>query len=249
MPGISIGTLVLVFVVALFVANSQFVEVSLEKLTAGDIGTLLMTLIFTALIIERAVEVYINNAYGPAEDKKRSKIILAERTVELAEEALTTEQKRLIQSGGQPDDVEITKLREGIRKARKELLQEKHNAAPQLVELRREKGAWAGTVSTLLSLGAAAVGVRILGQFLPLNDSGDLVGPLANTCAAELARQHGENVTDLPETTRAACKAVEFQLATFRTVDTILTTFVLAGGADGIHEIIKRFRSYRSSLS
>ena len=247
MPSISILTLVLVAIVSLIVADAQFVEIGLERLGGGDIGALLMTVIFTALIIERAVEVYITNAFGPKEDLAGSDIALAARSVELAEEALTAEQKRQAQPGAQPDAEEITRLRTEIAKVRDELLKAKQKAEPVLAKIRRNKGAWAGAVATLLSLAAAAVGIRILGQFLPLDNSGSIVGPLANTCAMELVAQSKESVDNLSEATRAACEAVDLQLAAFRTADTILTTFVLAGGADGIHKIIKQFISYRSN--
>ena len=62
-----IGALVGVGVVAIFVAERGFFEVSLSQLNPTDIGTLLATVIFTALVIERAVEVYVKNAYGAAE--------------------------------------------------------------------------------------------------------------------------------------------------------------------------------------
>ena len=36
------------------------------------------------------------------------------------------------------------------------------------------------------------------------------------------------------------------QLALFRFMDVVMTTALLAGGADGIHKLIKPFLNYRS---
>lgn len=247
MSRLSVLTLAIV-VLASFLVADQFIEIGLEQLGSGDVGRLLLTVIFAALVIERAVEVYINNVFRPKEDLAKFDITRAERSVELAEESLTAEQKRQARSDIQPDAELISDLRNKLAETRSSLLEERMEATPELAKIRREKGVWASTVATLLSLAVAAIGIRILGQFLPLDSSsGELIGPLANTCA-ELVRTSGVSAVDqLSDSARTACQAVELQLTAFRTVDIILTTLLLAGGADGIHKMLNRFLSYQGN--
>lgn len=236
MRPVSIVALITAVVVSAIVGFAGFVEVNLDRLTAGDIGTVLLTAIFAALVIERAVEVYINNAFDPEEQRLSRDITIAQRNVEIAEEGLTIEIERQKRT---PDPMTLTQARADVDNARVDLLTAKKAAVDVLAQHRAKKASWAGAIATLLSLAAAAVGVRILGQFLPM-ENGEIAGPLGQSCEA-VARAAGDAVSDLSDAQLLACGRVETQLAWFRTADILLTTFVLAGGADGIHQIVKRF--------
>ena len=60
-------TLVATVAIAALAAVNGFIAIDLDKLSGGEVGTLFLTLIFTALVIERAVEVYINNRFTATE--------------------------------------------------------------------------------------------------------------------------------------------------------------------------------------
>ena len=217
MSRVSIVAPILVAIVALVAAMNGYLEVSLDQLKSGDIGTLLLTVTFTALVIERAVEVYINNAFDPKETRLTRDATVAGKRVEIAEEATRAEMARQAAAGVAADPAAIRKLREEGSDARAMLLDEKEKVLAPMIEHKSEKAAWAAAMSTFLSLAAAAVGVRILGQFLT------------------------------PETIAKMSAGDSNQLMLFRAADIILTSFVLAGGADGIHKIITRFTVMRKN--
>ena len=216
MEGISKWALVIVLGVAIVGAAVGFVEVNLAELKVGEIGTLLATVVFAALVIERAVEVYINNAFNPRENYLRRGNTIAEQELAIAEEAVNQELARQSKPGAARDSQVLADLRAAARAAREQLRSARLEALDDLTDHRAKKTAWAGAVSTILSLAVAAAGVRILGQFLPVDANGLVTGPLTDDGAAA-------------------------QFFAFRAADIVLTTFVLAGGADGIHQIIKRF--------
>lgn len=198
---------------AVFAATMDFIPISLEQLENADLLTLLLTVIFVSLVIERAVEVYANNRFDPERARIRLPVTVIESNLSLKERRLETELAR-----SEPDAQEVDDLRDGIRKAREKLMAEAEKIAPQLAECHRKKGAHAAMLATLLSLGAAIVGVRVLGQFMPTDAQG---------------------VPQLPG-------ADPFQMDALLFVDIVLTTALLAGGADGIHRVIKRFTDIRA---
>lgn len=204
--------LVVVVIGAIVVASIGFTEIRLVALGAGDIAGLLGTVLFTALVIERAVEVYLNN--GLPDLAKRNAVLVAEGRVAIAEAAVSEEAQRQGTAGVSPDPNALQMLREEAAETRRELGAKKKDSLEQLIRHRQDKARWACVVTTLLSLLAALAGIRILGQFLPLSEEGTLIGPLERN---------------------------SWQLWLFRFGDTVLTTGVLAGGADGIHQIVRRF--------
>ncbi len=221
------GVFVAVLIGAGVAAWLGFVEVSLQKLETGEIGTLLLTAIFVALVIERAVEVYCNNRFEPERAKIRLNLSAWERNLAFKEKALQTELALI-----PPDQARAQQLRDQIAKTQADVIAETEKIEPDLAEVRRRKAAFAATLSTVLGVAAAIVGVRVLGQFLPMDDG--VIG-------GELGRM-------LSSTDEAIKRSAEFQLGALRFVDVVVTTGLLAGGADGIHQIIKRFTQYRAGF-
>lgn len=198
----------IVLVGATAAAWSGFVPLKFSDLKTADILNLLLAAIFTALIIERAVEVWANGTFRPREQAIRSREMVIEGQIALKQKALDAENLRQ-----PPDAVKQAELRERIREVGGELLAEVEGTAPQLQQLKVEKGAKTATLAVLLGLGASVVGVRIIGQFVPASSF--------------------TNMNDI-------------QVNLFRFMDVVMTTALLAGGADGIHKLIKPFLDYRS---
>ena len=181
-------------------------EVSLSGINAGDVGSLLATVTFAALVIERAVEVYISYMVPPY---KSTEILTAERTLARARNDLTQAERQAL-AGDRPNQATLDELRREVD-AKRQVLETTEQG--ELNENPVKKKTDLARVATIvLGFLTAAVGIRVLGQFLPM-ENGTVTGPLANS---------------------------KTQLMWFRTLDILLTTFVLAGGADGVHQIIKR---------
>ena len=198
---------------AIIAAALDFIPISLEKLKNADLLTLLLTVIFVALVVERAVEVYANNRFDPERARIRLPVSAIESNLAFKERRLEAELAR-----PNPDETELSNLRQRIREAQDKLMAESEKIEPQLADFRRKKAAYAAMLATVLSLGAAIVGVRVLGQFVPTD---------------------AEGAPQLPG-------ADPFQMDALLFVDVVLTTALLAGGADGIHQIIKRFTDIRA---
>lgn len=210
----------LVLLGAVMSAWMGFVEVSLQRLENGDILTLLLTAMFVALVIERAVEVFANNRFDPERARIEMDLTIIESKLALHERALAAELGR-----ASVDQNHVNRIRGMITSAQTERESIVGKIEPELASLKRQKAAWAGTFAILLALLAAIVGVRMLGQFLPIEDSmiGGEFGQLLSSADAKIAN------------------AARFQLNALRAVDVVLTSALLAGGAEGIHQIIKRF--------
>ena len=230
---ISLAAIVATLIVAAVSAYHGFVEVNLDQLEAAEVGTLFLTLIFVALVIERAVEVYINNRYGVEELQESRGIRLARQKLALEEQALAAEAARQVPAGGDATATliledkrdAVAEARRRVQEARDKVRSEKEAARAKLDDVSTRKAAAAGALATVLGVAASAAGVRVLGQFLPVDQaSGALTGPLAAADA-------------------------KFQLACFRFVDVVLTALLLAGGADGIHQIVKDFLKKKEDLT
>lgn len=249
--------IVLTIAVAGYAASRGFIEISLRGLESAEIGTVFLTLIFTALVIERAVEVYVNNRYDPEEMEIQRAIREAQQKLTILKEALDAEIARGLPRGAEGEAATaavkdkqeaVTQLRGEVGDAREELRSAKVDALDDQIDLEARKSAAAGAVATILGVIAAAAGVRVLGQFLPLDDSGAITGPLAQTCATMISAIDAETVLAEKEAMKVLCKAVDWQLTIFRFADVLLTALLLAGGADGIHQLVKDFLSKRNEL-
>lgn len=216
-------------VVAAFVAaRFEFKELSLRGLEAAELGTLFLALMFTALVIERAVEVYVSNRYDPEEMNIQRDIREAQQRLTLLEEALAREVAQPGPPSGDPSSAAASKdksdtiagLRREVVDAREAVRTAKVAALNDQIDLETRKTAAAGAIATVLGVVAASAGIRIFGQFVELEDGG------------------------MP----AALTGTAYQLTWFRFGDVLLSALVLAGGADGIHQLVKDFLSKRNTL-
>jgi len=223
-------TLVLTIAAAIFATWFGFRAINLSGLAGADIGTLFLTLIFTALVIERAVEVVANNRFMDLERKAAREVRETRQALTLAEEALQREYNLTIAVDSAPEtrakllnakEEAAIEIREDIRARRLSLNQAKNAARPRLEELRHQKQRFTSSLATGLGLLAAMAGVRILGQFLPLNEAKEITGPILEA---------------------------NYQIELFRFTDVALTAMLLAGGADAIHGLLKDFLSKRTDV-
>ncbi|MEM6624028.1 MAG: hypothetical protein AAF674_17535 [Pseudomonadota bacterium] len=200
--------------------NFQFID--LEKLKAADLGELFLTLIFTALVIERAVEVLANNLYGTQELEQSRDLRLAQQELAVQDARLTAAIALEVSASGdaaardaavQAKNNAIAAAREKVRLANEAVTTARKGARDQLDKISIAKSYFAALAATILGAAAAIVGVRVLGQFL--SDETVLVGS---------------------------------QLHYFTLVDVVLTALLLAGGADGIHQLVKNFLGKRGEL-
>ena len=210
-------------VLSILAAAFGFKEVQFSSNSFEQVGTLVLTLILVALVIERAVEVYVSKRFDAEKLRVRRPLTRAEATLAKAEKALTEERERRQGSTRAPTQQDLDYMNQLVDDARSA-----HTAVDaadeqtwlNLSKLRAIKVRSASVLSVVLGALASVSGVRVLGQFVPMQD-GELIGALAESA---------------------------FQLDMFRVTDTLMTALVLAGGADGIHKMVSRFRSFRSPM-
>ncbi|GEM_PF-2221244 len=214
--------LVVLFVtvlVAFLAAWNGYIVVNTASVTSADVGAKLLSLIFFALVIERAVEVFISNEYGVDDLRLRRWIRIARNKIMMLEESLNIDAARPTQPGADAKLVDTrlkttADMQDQLAAARGELAQAVENAQDGLEKLRVKKARSAAAVSVFLSVLVAAAGVRVFANFVEMTQ-GVVSGPLANQAG---------------------------QLAVFRFADVIITALLLAGGADGIHKIVSQFK-------
>ncbi|MCY4337161.1 MAG: hypothetical protein OXC60_21135 [Litoreibacter sp.] len=222
----TIFSIILIAVVATIFLG--FSEISLTGLEATDLGTKFLTLIFMALVIERAVEIYLKNRFSEEESRLKQASRVAASAVKTYKEALEATAATVLPNIGPDADVQaaieakydhVAQLKERLEESRLTLLDAKSKAEPKLRALAARKKRAATIAALALSLAVAIVGIRILTQFVP---TGTL--PIA-------------------ETVKGA-----YQAQAFQAIDIILTALLLSGGADGIHQLVKDFLSDRDEL-
>ena len=217
--GLGIALLVLAILATVF----GFTEVKFASTSFEQIGTLLLTVALVAVVIERAVEVYVSKRYDPEKIRVRRPLARAEATLAKMERALAEERERRQGSSRapSPDDEDfLSKLVEDVRIAHLAVDEADERTWLPLSKVRTAKVRAASFLSLGFGALVAVAGIRVLGQFLPM-ENGRIVGALA---------------------------AAGLQLDVFRVADTVLTALVLAGGADGIHKMISSFKTFRSSV-
>lgn len=210
----------LILVAAIVGASMKFVDIDLETLKNEDILTVFLTAIFVALVIERAVEVYANSHFEPKRRHIRQPISILIKRLEIKNKALNAELERPESSDEEEKNarkIELEDLRGKIKDTREKLTAEEEKAIPKLEDLANRKVNYARSLALILGLTASVVGVRVLGQFLP----------------ADSAIRSGGGY--------------DSQIFWFHFADIVLTTALLAGGADGIHKIVKRFTDIRDN--
>ena len=210
-------------VLAIVATTLGFEEVQFDSTSFADIGTLLLTLALVAVVIERAVEVYVAKRYDPEKLRVRRPLTRAEARLAKAEQALSEERERRhgsSRAATEEDEQYMRELVQNVHQTHVALDEADEQTWLPLSKVRAGKIRAASFLSLAFGALASFSGVRVLGQFLPMKD-GQLVGVLADSA---------------------------LQLDAFRVTDALLTALVLAGGADGIHKMISSFRSFRSSV-
>ena len=218
--------LVLVGVAVTIAVFFDFQEVKLAKASLENIAALLLALALVAIVIERAVEVYVARRYDAEKIRLSRPLVRAQANVAKAEKLLSEERERREGSSNQverEDDEHMRKLLEAAENAYKKVEEIDEQTWLPLSKFRARKLRAANMLALCFGAFVSFAGVRVLGQFLPMDVNGQLTGFMATSAAA-------------------------VQLGTFRVVDTVLTALILAGGADGIHKIISSFKSFRSNV-
>lgn len=207
MPNASAARLLAIGVIGALVAGiwfSRFAVIPLEQVGPEEVGKVFLVLIFVALVIERATEVYVNTSLEPETQPLFREVMKKESKVRTARAALNAER----QAPG-ANKTMITRKETDLDNAIAELKQERKIATPKLSEKKSKTASRTGIVGAVLGVLAAVAGVRTLAPFLP---GGEF-----------------------------PANASGFQQGLFGAVDVFLTGALLAGGADALHQIVKRF--------
>ena len=218
--------LVLVGGAVVFAFFFDFQEVRFANASLENIGVLLLTLALVAIVIERAVEVYVARRYDAEKIRLNRPLVRAQANAAKAEKLLLEERERREGSSNQVEregDEHMLKLLDAVENAHKKWEEIDEQTWLPLSKFRARKIFAANMLALCFGALVSFAGVRVLGQFLPMGADGQLIGFMATSAGA-------------------------VQLEIFRAVDTVLTALVLAGGADGIHKMISSFKSFRSSV-
>jgi len=140
---------------ALFAAQGSFSPVSLGELNAGDVGTVFLALVLAALVIERAVEVYVGNVFDGDEARLTNPQRQKRAEYERIRAALDSETNRA--RGASAEDREglrtsdaLDKLRGEADRARRELDRLRVEAADDLMALKTRKAQVSSAAATVL---------------------------------------------------------------------------------------------------
>lgn len=100
------------FILAVVVTSLGFREVRLTATTIDQIGTLLLTFALVAVVIERAVEVYVSRRYDPEKLPINRRLARAQAKLAKAEKLLAEERERRHGSTREPTQAEQTELQQ-----------------------------------------------------------------------------------------------------------------------------------------
>ncbi|WP_299678953.1 hypothetical protein [uncultured Roseobacter sp.] len=215
--------------VAAYAAAIGFGSMSFEDGLAERVVTHLLALTFFALLIERAVEVIVNNKFMKRELDVDAEVVKLRRKCAILQSALDMELQQpvpamtdqaALAAANDAKNATIKRLRDQIRAAKKDKIEADQVAMPQREELGTEKAAFAATTATVLGGLVALTGTTVLSEFV--------------------------DITSIS----AANKFLGLfdQAQFFVAVDVLFTALILAGGSDGIHQIVKGFLSAKDDM-
>jgi len=207
----AVSLLVVIVILAVFgtlVLSPPQVQLDLSAISSGSLGNALLSILFVALIIERATEVLTRTTGVLGRDN------VAVFKAELLEEKIRTQSKAILalaQAGNESTQV-LEKAQRKLETMQTALTKhlEDNSESFYLRKIRRRRAAYA--VTTLLGLAAALSGFRVL-EGLILTDPSDC----------------------------ATCDQQQSAPSVFWVTDVVLTAALLAGGSDGVHQIVSRF--------
>lgn len=220
----------IVAAVAAYAAAIGFGSISFEDGLAERVVTHLLALTFFALLIERAVEVIVNNKFMKRELDVDAEVVKLQRKCVILQSALDMELQQpvpamtdqaALAAANEAKNATIKRLRDQIRAAKKDKIDADQVAMPQREELGTEKAAFAATTATVLGGLVALTGTTVLSEFVDISSIS------------------------------AANKFLGLfdQTQFFVAVDVLFTALILAGGSDGIHQIVKGFLSARDEMA
>lgn len=220
----------IVAAVAAYAAAIGFGSISFEDGLAERVVTHLLALTFFALLIERAVEVIVNNKFMKRELDVDAEVVKLQRKCVILQSALDMELQQpvpamtdqvALAAANDAKNATIKRLRDQIRAAKKDKIDADQVAMPQREELGTEKAAFAATTATVLGGLVALTGTTVLSEFVDISS------------------------------VSAANKFLGLfdQTQFFVAVDVLFTALILAGGSDGIHQIVKGFLSARDEMA
>ncbi|MEM9575939.1 MAG: hypothetical protein AAF999_02875 [Pseudomonadota bacterium] len=222
-----IGPYVAIFllaVVACYAAALGFGNMAFKENLAERVVTHLLALTFFALLIERAVEVIVNNKYLERELGIDADFVKLQREHKMLQTALDAElhqpvpvlTDQIAKTSAETAKNDIVRdLRARITKTKEAKINADQLAMPLREQLGAEKAAFAATTATVLGGLVALTGATVLAEFV-------IVPPTSTS-------QRFLGLFD--------------QLQFFVAVDIVFTALILAGGSDGIHQILKQFLS------
>ncbi|MGZ2258449.1 hypothetical protein [Roseobacter sp. A03A-229] len=220
----------IVAAVAAYAAAIGFGSISFEDGLAERVVTHLLALTFFALLIERAVEVIVNNKFMKRELDVDAEVVKLQRKCVILQSALDMELQQpvpamtdqaALAAANEAKNATIKRLRDQIRASKKDKIEADQVAMPQREELGTEKAAFAATTATVLGGLVALTGTTVLSEFVDISSIS------------------------------AANKFLGLfdQTQFFVAVDVLFTALILAGGSDGIHQIVKGFLSARDEMA
>ncbi len=197
--------------------------VDLREVGVGKVTNVLVALMFVALLIERAVEVFISPSTGLEKEQLKSEQARLRTAAALLGVQIDATRKASLAA---PQDGAVSQQMAGLEAQLAANLSEAVRLEAGIAEENRRIQRIALAISIPLSFLAALAGLRTLATFLPeiwTDAQGAIVA--AGTVGA----------------VRQGLALNEAQLQLFTAVDVVLTAGLLAGGADGIHQILDRF--------
>lgn len=183
-----------------------------QNVTIEKIGSGLLLAILVSLVVERAVEVFGNNRFDPKVAKLKLRQTVLRKQIQTKKDARAEATANGIVAADDTLDRRIAEMAA-------ELADEVQRVQPELDLIACRKAEWTAAVALAWGLLAAVAGFRVLGQFLV---SDTLVCP-----------------SDA-EPALGICGVGTEQAYAIIFCDILLSAAVLAGGAEGIHQIISK---------
>jgi hypothetical protein len=226
-----------------------FSIIAFDDVSPADVGQVFLGLIFVALVIERATEVYVNVQLEPDKQAALQPVVNSKAQVHRARAELQAERK-----SPSPSHATIQARENRLETAINDLGQQTQAVVPQLQEHANQARTQTSVLAMSLGVLAGLVGIRALAPFL---DDGQLVNCVAGAMDAD-ARDAIETALKgnlsgdqlqtaqsmASEAFKTPCNVEDWQRRLFAGVDVILTGALLAGGADGLHQIVKKVTEF-----
>ena len=234
----------------------HFAGIPLDSIEPQSIGKTLLGLIFFALLIERATQVYVNAQIEP----ERSK--LTEESTKKKAAFLHAEQL-LVQAQASGNVAAIQS-----QMAKKDVAKEVLDEALQVDAVKKD--AFVGktrrqtsVISLVMGIFISLVGIRALAPFADENVFKSCSPKLHNALKIPLGKW-AENVAgneglvneldslgitasdfkSIVMNTSNLCNQFDWQITLFSGIDVFITAALLAGGADGLHQILNRYAGF-----